>query len=66
MKTLLWTFFILGMLLNAAVWWATEVKARDYWQQRHLFEPTGTGARKERPLSGLVPAMALPTLLSPN
>ncbi len=27
MKTLPWTFFILGMLLYAAVWWATDVEA---------------------------------------
>jgi hypothetical protein len=49
MKTLPWTFFILGMLLNAAVWWATDVEAWEYWQQRCLVESTGTGARKDRP-----------------
>ncbi len=66
MKTLLWTFFILGMLLNAAVWWATDVEAWEYRQQRCLVESTGTGARDDRPLCGLVAAMALPTLSSPG
>ncbi len=34
MKTLPWTFLLLGMLLYAAVWWATDVEARECSHQR--------------------------------
>ncbi len=40
MKTLPWTFFILGMLLYAAVWWATDVEAGEAGCKRLLSEQT--------------------------
>ena len=40
MKALPWTFFILGMILFAAVWWDTDVEAGEAVYKRPLFEQT--------------------------
>ena len=48
MKTVTWTFLILGLLLNVAVWWATEVKGHEDWQLRRLHDPTDRELLVER------------------
>ncbi len=48
MKLQTWTFFILGMILNAAVWWATEVNGQETWQLRRLHEPSDRELLSER------------------
>ena len=48
MNPLVWTSFTLGMILNAAVWWATEVKGQEDWQLRRLHEPSVSELHSER------------------
>lgn len=40
MKTLILTYFVLGMLLNLAVWWATDAAAQEDWQRCRLRQPS--------------------------
>ena len=40
MKTLILTYFVLGMLLNLAVWWATDAAAREDWLRCGFLQPS--------------------------
>ncbi len=40
MKTLILTYFVLGILLNLAVWWATDAAALEDWQRCRLLQPS--------------------------
>ena len=48
MKTLTCTFLILGALVYAAVWLATDVEAQEHGQLRRLLAPTDGELRSER------------------
>lgn len=55
MKSLILTYFILGVLVNAVVWWATDISAQEEWRLDQLPQTgnedstlSGSGASSER------------------